>query len=477
VNQLDMRTVLVSYVLGNALCAAVVSSLWVVNRGRFAGLGFWLADFIMQFFAILVQALRGVMPVPISIVLSVPLIVAGTLLLYWGLECYCGKTSPRGYNYLLFAAFFAAHVYFTFVRPSLPGRNITFSLVLLAICAQCAWLMLRRVGSEERPGAALVGATFAAFCLVSGMRVVADVAAPPGQEFFASGPYDVLAVIAWQMLFISLTFSLFLMVNRTLVAALELDIAGRRQVESALKAQTDNLARSNEELEHFAYVASHDLQEPLRMVTRFTQLLAEQYSEKLDVAAGDYIRFAADGATRMQEMIRDLLEYSRVNNKNLEVRPTECQAVVRSIVHDLRPVIEESGAIVEADPLPVLKADPMRLGQLFQNLIGNAIKFRGQTAPRVRISAIDSGGDWLFSVQDNGIGIDPRQADRIFQIFQRLHTKTEYPGAGIGLAICRKVVERHGGRIWVESQPGVGSTFLFTLPKAGTDRGKDGNKE
>jgi light-regulated signal transduction histidine kinase (bacteriophytochrome) len=276
------------------------------------------------------------------------------------------------------------------------------------------------------------------------------------------------------MLFVSLTFSLFLMVNRRLLAALEADLLGRKQVEEALKAQTDNLARSNDELDRFACVASHDLQEPLRMVTRFTQLLSERYSGELDETARDYIHFAKDGATRMQEMVRNLLEYARVNSKDIELRPTDCRAVVSSVLQDLRAAIEESGALVEADPLPVVTADPVRLGQLFQNLIGNAIKFRGQAAPRVRISAADTRVDWLFSVRDNGIGIDPRQAGRVFEIYQRLHTNTEYPGAGIGLAICKKVVERHGGRIWVESQPGAGSTFFFTLPQ-GTHGGERGN--
>ena len=249
------------------------------------------------------------------------------------------------------------------------------------------------------------------------------------------------------------------------------DITERKRLEQAILANSEKLARSNEELERFAYVASHDLQEPLRMVASFTQLLSKKYSGKLDETADRYINFAVDGAKRMQQLITDLLAYSRVNSKDLVSRPVECEAVVRGTLQNLRAAIDESGAVVECDPLPDLIADQVQLGQLFQNLIGNAIKFRGQAPPRVHIAAEDHGADWQFSVRDNGIGIDPKHADRVFQIFQRLHTREQYPGTGIGLAVCKKVVERHGGRLWVESQPGTGSNFLFTLPKASTGQG------
>jgi PAS domain S-box-containing protein len=245
-----------------------------------------------------------------------------------------------------------------------------------------------------------------------------------------------------------------------------LDITERKRMAEAIERHAEKLARSNAELERFAYVASHDLQEPLRMVASFTQLLAKRYSGQLDETANRYIYYAVDGAKRMQQLIADLLAYSRVNSKELDLRQTECEALVVGAMRNLQAAINESGASVDWDPLPVLWVDQGQLTQLFQNLLGNAIKFgtKGES-PRIHVSAADGGAHWVLSVQDNGIGIDPRQAERVFQIFQRLHSRAEYPGTGIGLAVCQKVAERHGGKIWVESAPGVGSTFRFTIPK------------
>jgi light-regulated signal transduction histidine kinase (bacteriophytochrome) len=248
-----------------------------------------------------------------------------------------------------------------------------------------------------------------------------------------------------------------------------LDITERKRLAEALELHAEKLAQSNAELERFAYVASHDLQEPLRMVASFTQLLAKRYSGRLDETADRYIDYAVDGAKRMQQLIVDLLAYSRVNSKELDLQQTECEAVVREAMRNLQVAIDEHGAAVDWDPLPALWVDQGQFIQLFQNLLGNAIKFtRNGERPQIHISSADSGAEWVLSVQDNGIGIEPRQADRVFQIFQRLHTRAEYPGTGIGLAVCKKVVERHGGKIWVESEPGAGSTFRFTIPKHGS---------
>jgi PAS domain S-box-containing protein len=242
------------------------------------------------------------------------------------------------------------------------------------------------------------------------------------------------------------------------------DITERKRMEEALRKKTEELARSNEDLEQFAYVASHDLQEPLRMVTSYVQLLSKRYKAKLDADANEFIDFAVDGAVRMRKLINDLLTYSRVGTKGKELSPTDSEAVLAQSVNDLKVTIEENGALVTHDPLPTVMADNSQLEQLFQNLIGNAIKFRSSEPPRIHLSASRNGKGWVFSVRDNGIGIAPEYSERIFIIFQRLHSRQEYPGTGIGLAICKKIVERHGGRIWVESDVGKGATFCFTLP-------------
>lgn len=250
------------------------------------------------------------------------------------------------------------------------------------------------------------------------------------------------------------------------IRSLNVDLERRVDERTAeLAERMKDLARSNSELQQFAYVASHDLQEPLRMVASFTQLLGRRYKEKLDDDARDFINYAVDGATRMQTLITDLLSYSRVGTQGKPLESTRCDEVLDRVLNNsLRLAIKESGVTITRDRLPTVLADPLQLGQLFQNLIANAIKFRGKGSPSVHVSAERRGGDWEIAVRDNGIGISQEHADRIFVIFQRLHTKTEYPGTGIGLAICKKIAERHGGRIWVEPTPGGGSTFRFTIP-------------
>ncbi len=252
--------------------------------------------------------------------------------------------------------------------------------------------------------------------------------------------------------------------NAKLYSQIKEQAKALEQSYGALAKKTTDLARSNADLQQFAYVASHDLQEPLRMITSYVQLLARRYRSKLDADADEFIAYAVDGASRMQSLINALLSYSRLETKTKEFVPVDCQAVFERVVINLKPTIEESGATVTSEPLPRVKGDPTQLAQLFQNLIGNGIKFRGQKPPLIQVSADRNESHWLFTVRDNGIGIDPQYAERIFVIFQRLHTKAEYPGTGIGLAICKKVVERHGGAIWVESRVNEGSTFYFTIP-------------
>ncbi len=250
---------------------------------------------------------------------------------------------------------------------------------------------------------------------------------------------------------------------RMLVALI--DITERKQAEAALAEAHEELKRSNAELAQFAYVASHDLQEPLRMVSSYTQLLVRRYADRLDGDAREFMAYIVDGAARMKQLIEDLLAYSRVGTRAREFREVGVEAPLRRAIANLRAAIEESGAAVTFDALPTLPADETQLAQLFQNLIGNGLKFRSPSVPRIHVACVERPTEWEFSVADNGIGIEPQYFERIFMVFQRLHSKGEYPGTGIGLAICKKVVERHHGRIWVESRPGEGTTFHFTLPK------------
>ena len=239
---------------------------------------------------------------------------------------------------------------------------------------------------------------------------------------------------------------------------------GLTRVAAELEKRAVELERSNADLQQFAYVASHDLSEPLRMVTSYVQLLERRYGEKLDSDAHEFIDFAVDGVNRMQRLIDDLLAYSRVGTSEYRQEPIAVKALVEDTLRGMRATVEESGAIVTIDDLPTVVGDAGQFRQLFQNLIGNGIKFVEDGQPRIRISAERDGQVWRFAVSDNGIGIDPQHADRIFAVFKRLHGRDAYPGSGIGLSICKRIVERHHGRIWVERNEGGGSRFCFTIP-------------
>jgi PAS domain S-box-containing protein len=243
------------------------------------------------------------------------------------------------------------------------------------------------------------------------------------------------------------------------------DISERKQAEEELKKLSDELARSNADLQHFAFTASHDLQEPIIVVAGFVKLLAKRYKGKLDEKADEFIDHAINGTERMQVLIKDLLDYSRVGSKGKSYTSTDCLSALDNAVFNLQIAIKESGAVITHDDLPNVMADSLQLARLFQNLISNAIKFRGKEAAKIHLSSRQKEDEWIFSIKDNGIGIDPKFSEQIFVMFQRLHTKKEYPGTGIGLATCKKIIEHHGGRIWVESEQGKGSTFYFTIPK------------
>jgi light-regulated signal transduction histidine kinase (bacteriophytochrome) len=250
-------------------------------------------------------------------------------------------------------------------------------------------------------------------------------------------------------------------------AELRRENAERAAAEEALRENTRALGRSNADLEQFAYVASHDLQEPLRMVSSYMQLFEKRYRGVLDAQAEKYIDYAVDGAKRMQALIGGLLEYSRVGRQEEPAAPVEAGAALEQALTNLRSALDESHAVVTREPLPRVIGNAGQITRVFQNLVSNAVKFRRpEEPPRVQVAVQLRTGDALFTIRDNGIGIEPQYADRVFVIFQRLNTRAEYPGTGIGLSVCKKVIERHGGRIWFESQPGAGTTFSFTLPLA-----------
>ncbi|HEV7220938.1 MAG TPA: ATP-binding protein [Terriglobales bacterium] len=252
----------------------------------------------------------------------------------------------------------------------------------------------------------------------------------------------------------------------------------RQEADEKLAKKVGELARSNRDLEQFAYVASHDLQEPLRMVSAYTQLLGERYRGRLDEQADKYIHYAIDGATRMQDLIHDLLRFSRIGREEMAFQTTDCNIVVKQAITNLEASIHETAATVTCNRLPVLMANGPQLEQVFQNLISNAIKFRDGAIPFIDISAESKDGTWIFSVSDNGIGIAPEHADVIFSIFQRLHTRTEYSGNGIGLSICKKIIEQHGGKIWLGNHSGTGCTFNFSIPtmENGVTKNNDENQ-
>ncbi len=249
-----------------------------------------------------------------------------------------------------------------------------------------------------------------------------------------------------------------------LVYAVARDITARKHAEDSLRETAAELTRSNDELSQFAYIASHDLQEPLRMVASFLQLLEKRYEPMLDPEGRKFIHFAVDGAKRMQSLIQDLLSLSRVQTRAKIATSTDCAKIFRDVMDNLQMAVADAHATVTCDSLPEIIADGTQIGQLFQNLIDNALKFRGANAIRIHVGALRRNDEWEFSVSDNGLGIEPQFFNRIFGIFQRLHAPGEFPGSGIGLAVCKKIVELHSGRIWLESTPGIGTTFFFTIP-------------
>lgn len=317
----------------------------------------------------------------------------------------------------------------------------------------------------------LFGYTHEEFLTITPATIVAEESMPTVMEHIRNdveAPYEVIGVKKDGTRFpIEVQARMIERDGETLRVTCIQDITERKEAEARLNEMVAALKRSNEELEQFAYVSSHDLQEPLRMVTSYLQLLERTHGGTLDDDAREYIDFAVDGAKRMSQLIKDLLAYSRVTTKANPLEPVETGQIVDQAIANLQAAMDDAEATVESGDLPLIIADEMQMLSLFQNLIGNAVKYRDPNChPEIRINAEKKGREWLFSVKDNGIGIEPEYLERIFVIFQRLHQRHEYEGTGIGLAVCKRIVERHGGTIWVESEAGRGSTFYFTLPVA-----------
>ena len=330
------------------------------------------------------------------------------------------------------------------VPHGLIGPLAAFALVIVGVGAFGGWLLSRRIVSP------LQSLVTAAETISSG-----GVPSPVSGESRS----DEIGRLAR-------TFNVMVNTVSRSRESLEAQLVVVQNSEAILRARTDELARSNAELEQFAYVASHDLQEPLRTITSYVQLLQRRYRDQLGGDAAEFIDFVVEGAERMQRLIQDLLVFSRVGSRGAEFASTDSAHALSQALRSLTTAITESGAVVSHDPLPTVVADEQQLVQLFTNLLSNAIKFRTDAAPRVHVSAERSNGEVTFSVRDNGIGIEPSFRDRVFLVFQRLHGRKEFPGTGIGLAIARKIVERHGGRIWIASESGPGTTFRFTIPAA-----------
>lgn len=344
-------------------------------------------------------------------------------------------------------------LFFIGIADYITGQEISLVIFYLLPISLAVWYTSRNIAIS--------------MCIISSIvEFVANSAAGRTYSHYLIAFWNSLVLLGFLFIYVLILSTMKTEYARKvkLIDKLDNSLSELDRAKKDLEKKAQELARSNDDLREFAYAISHDLKEPLLAIDGFVKLLAKRYKGKLSSDADIFIKYIGDGVNRMQLMIKDLLEYSLVGTKVREFGPTDSALVIEEALLNLQTAIEESGAEVTYNSLPTVIADASQLARLFQNLIGNAIKFRSEELPKIHISSEQKDHEWIFSIRDNGIGLDPKQAERIFVIFQRLHTREKYPGTGIGLAICKKIVERQGGRIWVESELGKGSTFYFTIP-------------
>lgn len=603
-NFLDMRTVLISYVLSNVICLAVVTSLWKLSRDKFQGIGLWVVDYWLQLIAIVIISLRGIIPFSWSVLFGVPLSITGTFILYLGLEKNTGKRSRQVHNYILLFVLFAVHLWFSYGYPSLQARNINFSAGLLLLSIQIAWLLLYRVETPNRLGTQVPGLIFAGYCAFSIIRIVADTIATPSMELFSSGTYDVAVILAYQMLFIALTFGLSLKVNRDLFSQLELDmheikhiqetlriseekfalafrdspyaliitrmndgkmielnrafyeitgyapadtldattlnlalwantddrkevidalidkqkvhgreyqfrckdgkmitglfssdilvlngekcilssiadISSRKEAEDAVKElneklearvleRTAELESSMLELESFSYTVSHDLRSPIRAINGFSNILMEDYHNVLDEEALRLCSVIKNNAQDMGMQIDDLIAFTQLGRAVLHRTHVDMTAMVKSVIAEILSPQEQARTSISLEVLPDADCDAKLIRLVLVNLIRNSIKFSSlKPESIISIKAEQQANQVVYSVSDNGIGVDMRYSDKLFRVFQKLHTAQEFEGRGMGLAVAHRIILKHGGKAWIDGEPGSGATVFFTLKSEG----------
>ncbi len=587
-NLLDIRTILFSYLVTDLICVWFVVLLWRQSRNRFAGTSFWVIDFIFQAAALILIVLRGAIPDWISMVLSNTLVIAGAILGFIGLERFTGKRGPQIQNILLLILFVFVQSYFALIEPGLSARNLNISVALFLVCAQSAWLLWRRVEPGLRSLTFGTGAVNFLYCLVSVVRIAQFFYTPNTEDnFFRSGLFDALMMVSYQVLFILLTYSFVLMVNKRLliqigtqeekfakafhsapyaitltrpsdgtiidvnetffaitgydrnevmgkkttdlhlwkhdedrtavvnalsrtggVHGMEMpfrkkngeeitglfsaeiitidgekcilssigDITDRKraeedvrrlneELESRVSQRTAQLEASNRELESISYSVSHDLRTPLRSIDGFSQALLEEYGDKLDSTGKGYLERVRKAAQKMGLLIDDMLTLLRVTRSEFCREPIDLSGMVRGIVEANRQGKPDSAVEVTVQKGIVVQGDPYLMKIVLKNLLDNAWKFTAkEVKPRVQFGAADREGETFYFIKDNGVGFDMEYVDKLFGAFERLHPPHEYPGMGIGLATVKRIINRHGGRVWAEGEHGKGATFYFTIP-------------